>query len=61
MKNKENFDLHFILFSCLNCVNLTEPAAPPLGWSDFERKNAIHSLLCKIVVGPQFQNFMGFL
>ena len=29
-----------------------------LGWSDFE-KNATHSMLCQIVVGPQFQNFIS--
>ena len=28
-----------------------------LGWSDFEEKNVSLSMLCQIVVGPQFQNF----
>ena len=30
-----------------------------VGWSDFEEKNATHSMLCQIVVGPQFQKFMS--
>ena len=32
--------------------------ACPLGWSDFE-ENATFSMLCQLVVGPQFQNFMS--
>ena len=35
------------------------PAPPPVGWSDFEGKNATLSMLCQIVVGPQLQNFMS--
>ena len=31
-----------------------------VGWSDFgEKKNAIHSMSCQIVVGPQIQNVMS--
>ena len=31
---------------------------PGIGWSDYE-KYATHSMLCQIVVRPQFQNFMS--
>ena len=30
-----------------------------VGWSDFEKEKATHSMLCPTVVGPQFQNFMS--
>ena len=30
-----------------------------VGWSDFEKVKATHSILCQIVVGPQFPNFMS--
>ena len=29
-----------------------------IGWRDFEKIKVTHCMLCQMVVGPQFQNFM---
>ena len=31
------------------------------GWSDFQKLKATYSVLCQIVVGPQFQNYMTLM